>query len=267
MSDENAGDEESLENQIDVIRKAKQLLTSNPLWCKHLQQPSRSGTAVAPHGRDGQHVHGSVECILAFLGENNWSHTKVGNLHQLAENADDSLLEATVSRKLRRSIKGQVGREGLMALSSLPRQVQKAAAEIIQTVDIAIPSSAISDAVEEIQGLPPSRQEAAIKRALKRKADTQRAIEIERKRKKENKGKPKAAERIPKIGELMVRWQIQLSVIYDEMEACFCNKEITFWREASFRPLEKQIVALQTLIQETREHRAPKKYDRPALSQ
>ena len=53
MADENAGEVESVAHQVDVVRKAKQLLEANLSWCKYLQQPSHDGTAVKPRGRDG----------------------------------------------------------------------------------------------------------------------------------------------------------------------------------------------------------------------
>jgi hypothetical protein len=47
--------------------------------------PSHRGT---PQSRDGQHEHGSLSCIVAFLGETNWSRSKVGRILEAANNLD-----------------------------------------------------------------------------------------------------------------------------------------------------------------------------------
>jgi hypothetical protein len=38
------------------------------------------------------HEHGSIEYILAFLGENNWKRTKIRDLVCLSDKADPELL-------------------------------------------------------------------------------------------------------------------------------------------------------------------------------
>lgn len=93
MADENAGDAESPAAQVDVVSTARKMLIENPEWCK--VQLSHRGT---DEGRGGNHPHehGSVNCLLAFLGEENWSLTTIKRLLNLSEKADASLLCASV---------------------------------------------------------------------------------------------------------------------------------------------------------------------------
>lgn len=261
MADENSGDEELITHQVDVVRKAQQLLTSNPLWCKHLVGASADRTGTSKFARhDNQHVHGSVDCILAFLGEKNWSHTKVVNLLQLAENADPSVLQATISRKSRHSTRGQIGRRAVMALSDLPKQVQRAAVEVIEKLDVAIPADAIKDAVEEVESLPPSRKEAGIKRAINRKADTQRIEEIKRKRKQENKGKPKAAKTLPDLSSVLISIRLYLESATQNLEDLLPHKEAV-QRDANFAGVDQACNGLQNVINKLR----PEKQRKEAL--
>lgn len=249
MSDENAGEVEKPANQVDVIRKAKQLLEANPGWCKANSVSSRDTIRGNPNF---VHEHGSVNCILAFLGEHNWSRAKVGKLLKLAEEADDALLAATASRDAAHQPRqGKVSPDGALALSSLPKLVQRAAVETIEKAEIAIPADAVKDAVEEVEQLPPSRQEAGIKRALKRKAESQRLAEIERKRKREDRGKPKAKKEIPKVGALMALWAAQIKVITGEIAALKPHKQLIN-KDANFAHLDKRITELADLISELR---------------
>lgn len=62
------------------MKKARQLLIANPEWCK--EQLSHGETPVAKHGREqGCSIgeHGSLNCVLAFLGEENWSRALIAN--------------------------------------------------------------------------------------------------------------------------------------------------------------------------------------------
>lgn len=253
MADENAGEQESIPHQVDVVRKAKQLLISNPAWCKWLEGdvPERDGTSkFARH--DNQHMHGSVECILAFLGEKNWSHTQVGNLYKLAENADPSVLNVTVSRDdLRHPKQGQIGREAAMSLSGLSKQTQRAAVEAIHKAEVQISSHAIKAAVEEVENMPPSRQEAGIKRALQRKAETQRIAELQRKRKQESRGNPKARKEVPHVRQLMVLWAAQIGAITKDIADLKPHKE-TINKDANFTHLDKKVTELADLMNELR---------------
>jgi hypothetical protein len=79
LADENAGNEESIMAQVDVIRLARKFIKANPGSCKvPLVRP------VAPLSKfarkDEQHVHGSQSCLRAFLGVENWGNDKMHKL-------------------------------------------------------------------------------------------------------------------------------------------------------------------------------------------
>ena len=86
LADENAGDEESVEAQVDVVRLARSYLKKNPEACKVTLQ-----SVAKPKDEGGRpHEHGSERCVLAFLGENTWNERKVHNLFVLADRVDAS---------------------------------------------------------------------------------------------------------------------------------------------------------------------------------
>ena len=249
MADENSGDEETVSHQVDVVRKAKQLLIANPEWCKHLRVSSGDRTKLS-EGRP--HEHGSLECIRAFLGEHNWSHSKIGELIKLAEKAGEEVLNATQTQgAYHRARVGKVSPTGALALSELPRAVQRAAVEVIQNTDIAIPADAVKDAVEQVVDLPKEKQAAAITRALGRKADSERVLELQRKQKRENKGKPKPKKEIPNVGALMALWAAQVRVITQEIADLKPHKQ-TINKDANFAHLDKRVAELAKLMDELR---------------
>jgi hypothetical protein len=89
LADENAGGEATIRAQIDTVNLAKRYLEANPTACKVV--PSHGGTKLSSRGRDGEgasHEHGSLNCIVAFLGESNWSRSKVDRVLQAATQLD-----------------------------------------------------------------------------------------------------------------------------------------------------------------------------------
>src|SRR5262249_52562772 len=59
-----AGDEQTYARQVDVIKKAKQLLIANPSWCKYVRIASQPSTGKSQRGNpNDQHQHGSIECV------------------------------------------------------------------------------------------------------------------------------------------------------------------------------------------------------------
>jgi hypothetical protein len=86
LADENAGNEESVEAQVDVIRVARKFLKEHPEACK--RQPLHSVAAVQKHAHAQVCQHGSERCILAFLGEANWNERRVHNLVSIADRFD-----------------------------------------------------------------------------------------------------------------------------------------------------------------------------------
>ena len=73
--------------QIDVVVMAKNWLEKNPESC----QVSHDGTGGSKREQGGgsEHKHGSVRCITAFLGTENWSKTKVANILESVGLHDD----------------------------------------------------------------------------------------------------------------------------------------------------------------------------------
>jgi hypothetical protein len=69
LADENAGDTESVEAQVDVIRTSRAFLLEHPEACKYL---SDSLTGIHKGG-DKKHEHGSVRCLVEFLGDASWN--------------------------------------------------------------------------------------------------------------------------------------------------------------------------------------------------
>lgn len=84
LADENTGSEATMREQIDIVKLAKKYVTEHPESCK--EYPSHSGTSIK--GGDKKHEHGSLNCIVAFLGETNWSRSKIGRVIEAAEKLD-----------------------------------------------------------------------------------------------------------------------------------------------------------------------------------
>jgi hypothetical protein len=72
--------------QQDTVLLAKKYIVEHPEACKvsHRGTPSKTGE---------QHEHGSVNCVAAFLGEENWSRSQVGRLLLFSEKLDPSLMQ------------------------------------------------------------------------------------------------------------------------------------------------------------------------------
>ena len=51
----------------------------HPEACKAIHPTVGQMTSKQKSG-EARHEHGSVSCVVAFLGEENWSHRKVGDL-------------------------------------------------------------------------------------------------------------------------------------------------------------------------------------------
>jgi hypothetical protein len=83
LADENAGGEATIRAQIDTVNLAKHYLETHPTACK-LVRPTVGQTKNPKDHGDVLHEHGSLNCIVAFLGESNWSRSKVDRVLQAA---------------------------------------------------------------------------------------------------------------------------------------------------------------------------------------
>lgn len=186
LADENAGGEESVEAQVDVIRIARNHLRKHPEACK--QQVSGNRTAVKKHGHEQECQHGSVRCLLAFLGEKNWSKTKVADLAVIADGLDIDLLREETTYQADRSDK--IGFTAAAEIAKLEKQAQKPVVAAIKRANkelsafkdkevkvrrkkslpyggvkkmcTHIPSSVVRHVVKEAEGLPPAKQAQAV---------------------------------------------------------------------------------------------------------
>ncbi len=98
-----AGEETPVLEQRDTVVMAREYLKKHPEACK-LDRPTvgRSSYGGVRKGCEvGQ--HGSMTCVSAFLGEKNWSRSKVGRLLEIADKLHESLAKSiappTGSRK------------------------------------------------------------------------------------------------------------------------------------------------------------------------
>lgn len=251
MADENAGDEESIAHQVDVVRKAKELLIKNTEWCKNVIASHRE-TESNPKGAGAPHKHGSVECIQEFLGENNWSRAKVGRLHKLAEQADKSVLSKVIdSAKMRNENvqAGEISQRAAIALADLDAPVQRAAAEVIKSAAIAIPTAEIEAVVERIATLPSAKQEAAVKRELKSKEKVQLGKKAAKDAKKAAKANGKAVPKVPEVGTILEGLGIQIKGITENLRELLPHK-FAILRNASFKHLAKRISELAVVMDE-----------------
>jgi hypothetical protein len=123
LADENTGSEESVAAQVDVIRLARSYLRNYPAACK--QQVSDCRTPVQKHGHEQECQHGSVRCLLAFLGEVNWSKTKIADLVRIADHLDNVLLKNVVNWDDDPKRRGQVGVIAAVEISKLEKTAQK----------------------------------------------------------------------------------------------------------------------------------------------
>jgi ParB-like nuclease domain len=118
LADENAGPEESVEAQCDVVVAARERLLKNPELCKLPHRGAASKTGE-------QHEHGSERCIAAYLGEENWGKTKVDRLLQLATNFDRSLLRDLTPEQDFIAKQKRIGVNSALELTKLPKRAQK----------------------------------------------------------------------------------------------------------------------------------------------
>ncbi len=65
--------------QRDTVLLAKRYLLEHSEACK-ARCPTVGRLGQREKQAATQHQHGSVSCIVAFLGKENWSHRKVGDL-------------------------------------------------------------------------------------------------------------------------------------------------------------------------------------------
>jgi hypothetical protein len=71
------------------------VLKEHPATCK-VDSPSHRGTGSKAYDKQAadKHDHGSLNCIVAFLGDANWSRSKVGRILEAA----NKLLRPTVGQ-------------------------------------------------------------------------------------------------------------------------------------------------------------------------
>jgi hypothetical protein len=124
LADENAGKEESVEVQVDVIRVARKYLREHPEACKVVslvrqEKPKNLG------GRP--HEHGSEPCLLAFLGDINWNSQKIHSLLSIADRFDDSLLKEVSSAPTHPERKGTIGLLAGVEIAKLEKTTQRVA--------------------------------------------------------------------------------------------------------------------------------------------
>jgi hypothetical protein len=85
-----AGGEATIRAQIDTVNVAKKFLLGHPEACKLIS--SHRGTESNPKGAGRHHEHGSLDCIVAFLGESNWSRSKVDRIIQASTKLDPFII-------------------------------------------------------------------------------------------------------------------------------------------------------------------------------
>jgi hypothetical protein len=129
LADENAGESESLEAQVDVIRATRAYLDKHPEACK--RQALHGGTPVKKHGHEQLCEHGSVCCLVAFLGEANWSIRKVENLATIADELDARILKYVADKHPER-IGALMGQHAAVAVAKLDKAAQKEVVSIVR---------------------------------------------------------------------------------------------------------------------------------------
>jgi hypothetical protein len=130
LADENAGREETVEAQVDTIRVARRYLQEHPETCKYL-----SGTLTdIPKGGDKKHEHGSVRCLLAFLGKDNWNRDKIDSLVSIADRFDAALLRDVVNYDADGHLdrRGGVGITAAVEIAKLEKPAQKVVVRAIK---------------------------------------------------------------------------------------------------------------------------------------
>ena len=80
MADENAGDETALEAQCDTVIMVQEKLQDGTFKCRGIS--AHDGQKI---GRGRPHECGSEHCISAFLGDKNWSRSKVNRLLTISD--------------------------------------------------------------------------------------------------------------------------------------------------------------------------------------
>ncbi len=112
MAMENAtGEEESVEAQVDVVCFARTRLRK--LQPKAPCAWSRRATVARLRKQSiTQHEHGSVGCIVVYLGKENWSRRKVSDIVKLKDKLHPSVLK-TLRTDRRSDHKTSLGQRGV----------------------------------------------------------------------------------------------------------------------------------------------------------
>jgi ParB-like nuclease domain len=144
--------------------------------CPYLTGRLSLSQPVASHGRanggaEEQHVHGSTQCITAFLGDKNWSLAKVKRLFSLAGLHDDvkaitSFGGDRVTRK--GTAPGTVSYQSAGALAPLSKPVQVVAAAEIKKAPVGLPAPLIKQAVKVVIAEAPKAAQPEQKREVER---------------------------------------------------------------------------------------------------
>lgn len=162
--------------QIDTVALARTWLQKNPASCvlkklivqREQKTPSSKGgrPSISDCERD---KHGTEECITAFLGDKNWSRSKVHRLLQLGGLHDEvkAITSFGGDRIKRKGTQpGTVNHQSAGALAPLPKSVQQVAAAAIKAAPVGLPAPLIKEVVKTVReespkaAVPEQRKEA-----------------------------------------------------------------------------------------------------------
>jgi ParB-like nuclease family protein len=142
MADENAGSGHLYVEVCNVVSVARDRIIEDPTRCKLKDQLLVAARPANPSPKRGRRSgeqgcavgkHGSAACVSAYLGEVNWSLTRVKELLQLEDGLDRSILTSvTPGASWNGSGEEELRHKDALTISQLEKPVQKVAAEILK---------------------------------------------------------------------------------------------------------------------------------------
>lgn len=168
LANENSASEgASTGEQIAVVELAQDWLKTHPESC-HVSDDKTRGKR--PQGGGSEHVHGSVRCITAFLGDTNWGKDKVHGLMKfggLSDEAKQVIHTRGPNEPHNKPVAGKIAVSAAPALAKLGAPAQKAIAQEIQKQKLVIPANIQKEAFKVVkeeaveESKPEQKKEAA----------------------------------------------------------------------------------------------------------
>ena len=223
MAMENAtGEEESVEAQVDVVRLVRVRLRK--LQPKASCDWSRRAI-VARLRKESitQHEHGSLDCIVAYLGKENWRASKVKDFLKLDSDLDSEILKGLRHESWNENPKALGQQAGVELAKVESKETQKVIADTVAESGAHVTTDDIRGIVKTVKAAPKEKQhDVAVKAAIKT-TDEVRARSGARKARRVKK---KTRQDVTAIIASLLPSMRKLKKVYEEIVGAMENPKI-----------------------------------------